>query len=365
MFEQAASLFMGADPAQRLRMKRFLFALLVYLFCGVLQYAAVVVGLAESFKAALLFIFIGVGQTILYLTLRTGRNLQFADPSLTMAQMTFGNVAIGFAYVANENGHSMMTMLMALVLSFSAFVLPPSDCRRLGWWCVATLAGALVVAAGSLKAVLTPNVEAFHFLMSAVVLPVMGNLMGQLSGLRSRQQKQKLELRVALEKVRRLATHDELTGLPNRRYALDLLALEERKTTRGTGMSCVGLVDIDHFKRINDTMGHPAGDETLRIFAGLLGGGLRPGDVVARWGGEEFLVLLPNTALEEATQVMERLRDRCADPDQWGDQQHLCVTLSAGLTMHQMGEQTQASIARADAALYQAKAAGRNRVHVA
>lgn len=365
MFEQAVTLFMGAEPSQRLRMQRYLYALLVYLFCGVLQFFGAAMGLADGSKAGLLFIFIGAGQVFLYLALRTGWNLQFPDPSLTMVQMAFANVVIALAYVVNEHGHGMMTMLMALVLSFSAFVLTPAECRRLGWWCVAMLAGALVLAAGSLKAALMPNVDAFHFAMSAVVLPVMGHLMGQLSGLRLRQQRQKRELRDALEKVRLLATHDELTGLPNRRHAMDLLALEERKTTRGTGQSCLSLVDIDHFKRVNDTLGHPAGDETLRLFSALLGGGLRPGDVVARWGGEEFLVLLPNTALDEATLVMERLRERCADPTQWGDQPHLQVTLSAGLTLHKVGEPTQASIARADAALYQAKAAGRNRVNVA
>ena len=365
MFERVVTLFMGADPAQRLRMQRYLYALLVYLFCGVLQFSAAAVGLADGSRAGLLFIFIGVGQLILYLALRTGWSLQFPDPSLTMAQMSFANVAIGLAYVVNEHGHSMMTMLMALVLAFSPFVLSPAECRRLGWWSVATLAGALMLAAGSFQAVLTPNVDAFHFAMSAVVLPVMGHLMGQLSGLRLRQQRQKRELREALEKVRRLATHDELTGLPNRRYAMDLLALEERKTTRGAGLSCLSLVDIDHFKRVNDTLGHPAGDETLRMFAALLGGGLRPGDVVARWGGEEFLVLLPNTPLDEATVVMERLRERCADPAFWGEQPHLQVTLSAGLTLHKVGDSTQVSIARADAALYQAKEAGRNRVNVA
>lgn len=350
---------------QRLRMERYLYALVVYVFCGFLQFAGVAVGLADETKAGLLFVFIFVGQFLLFLALRSDWNLQFPDPSLSMAQMAFANVAIGLAYVVNEFGHSMMTMLMALVLSFSAFVLSPSNCRRLGWWCVATLAGALILAAGSVQAALTPNVDAFHFLMSGVVLPVMGHLMGQLSALRFRLRAQKKELQLALDNVRLLASHDELTRLPNRRHVLELLALEERKTTRGTTMPCVGLIDIDHFKRVNDTLGHPAGDETLRLFADVLGSTLRPGDVLARWGGEEFLVLLPNTLLNEAVLVMERLRERCADPAQWASQPHLQVTFSAGLTAHVAGESTQASIARADAALYRAKAAGRNRVEVA
>ncbi len=282
-----------------------------------------------------------------------------------MGQMAFANAAIGLAYVVNEHAHTMVTMLMALVLTFSAFVLSPRQCRQLGWWCVATLAIALVLTAGSVQATWVLNLDAFHFMMSAVVLPVIGHLMGQLSGLRFRLKAQKQELRLALDTVRKLATHDELTGLPNRRHALELLMHEERKSTRAVAMPCLGLIDIDHFKRVNDTLGHPAGDETLRLFSNLLSQTLRPGDVLARWGGEEFLLLLPGSSMDEAVRVLERLRERCADPAQWRQAPHLQVTFSAGLTAHIAGESTQSSIARADSALYRAKAAGRNRVELA
>jgi diguanylate cyclase (GGDEF)-like protein len=365
MIESATNLLLGTDPPRRLRVERYLYALVVYLFCAVLEFFAVQVGLVSGVKASLLFAFIFIGQLTFFLAIRTGWSARLDDPALSMPQMAFANVAIGLAYVVNESGHGMMTMLMALVLTFSAFILSPRNCRRLSWLCVASLAGAMVVARGSLHVVWTPNVEGFHFMMSAVVLPTIGHLTGQLSGLRFRLQSQRSELRSALEKVRKLATHDELTGLPNRRHALELLTHEERKTTRAVVMPCLGLLDIDYFKRVNDTLGHPAGDETLRLFASLLGNALRPGDVLARWGGEEFLIMLPGTPMDEATRVLERLRERCADPAHWATAPHLRVTFSAGLTSHIAGESTQASIARADSALYRAKAAGRNRVEVA
>jgi diguanylate cyclase (GGDEF)-like protein len=365
MIARATDLLLGTDPQRRLRVGRYLYALSVYLFCCGLQVAGVEVGLADGAKAHLLLIFILVGQAIFYVALRSGWSAKLVDPALSMPQMAFANVAIGLAYVVNQHAHSMVTMLMALVLAFSAFVLSPRNCHRLGWWCVATLAVALVLAAGSWQAAVTPNVDAFHFLLSAVVLLVMGRLMGQLSALRLHLRAQRKELRVALGKVRQLATHDELTGLANRRFALEAMEQEERKAARTNVMPCLGLIDIDHFKRVNDTLGHAAGDEALCLLAGMLSEALRPGDLLARWGGEEFLVLLPSTPLSEAARVMERLRELCADPARWPQEPHLQVTFSAGLTSHVVGESTQSTIARADAALYRAKEGGRNRVVVA
>ena len=119
---------------------------------------------------------------------------------------------------------------------------------------------------------------------------------------------------------------------------------------------------IDHFKNVNDTLGHQAGDEALQRFSSILASALRAGDVLARWGGEEFILLLPATPLDEAASVIERLRARCADPASWVERPELQVTFSAGLSAHTDGESMQQVIARADAALYRAKSEGRNRL---
>ncbi|OYU44051.1 MAG: GGDEF domain-containing protein [Burkholderiales bacterium PBB4] len=360
-----AQSLLGSDPHQRLFLVRYFYALGIYVFCAMLLFTGVALDLASGPGAVALISFIVLGQLGFYGALRWGFNRHFKDPSLTLPQMAFANVAVGLSYVSNPAARGMMSMLMAVVLVFGAFTLSPRYCRQLGWWCVATLGGALVLSVPAGMSILSPTVELFHLLLSSVVLIVISRLTGQLSALRVRQKGQKLELRQALEKLRLLATRDELTGLSNRRHALELLAQEERKSARSGTPSCFALIDIDWFKRINDTQGHQTGDDTLRRFAGILGGSLRPGDMLARWGGEEFLLLLPGTPLEQARQVMERLRERCATPENWQELAHLNVTFSAGLAAHLADETAQQSIARADSALYRAKAAGRNRVELA
>jgi len=355
---------LGIDPKQRLRVTRSLGAAVVYLLCFVIQYLVVLSGMADRSHALLLAGFFLGGPCGFYVAIRSGWSLRWQDPALTMPQMVFAIALAALAYAINPPLRGMMTMIMALVLVFGAFILPPRRCRQLGWLAVAALAGTMLVSIGRHPEVFVPGVEAFHFLLSALVLPVIAGLAGQLSDLRSRQQAQKGELRDALEALRKLATHDELTGLPNRRHALELLAYEERRAMRQNAPLCTCLIDIDHFKRINDTLGHLAGDEALRLFAAIVGSALRAGDVLARWGGEEFLLLLPATHPSEALPVIERLRQRCADPANWGANPEVQVTFSAGVTAQQYGESVDLAIARADVALYAAKNAGRNRVVV-
>ncbi|HKW82607.1 MAG TPA: GGDEF domain-containing protein, partial [Burkholderiaceae bacterium] len=166
--------------------------------------------------------------------------------------------------------------------------------------------------------------------------------------------------RQALERIRVLATRDELTGLPNRRHAQDLLTIEGSRARRERTPLSLCLLDIDHFKRINDTLGHAAGDQVLRLVALHAAPALRETDVLTRWGGEEFLLLLANTALADAAAVVERLRLRLGSVEAWHEHPELRVTFSAGITAHRAGEDMQETIARADSLLYRAKDAGRD-----
>ena len=155
-----------------------------------------------------------------------------------------------------------------------------------------------------------------------------------------------------------LATTDALTGLANRRafdHSLQLeLAIVER---RATPLSLL-MLDVDHFKRINDTLGHEAGDKVLLSMAQLLSGCARVIDVVARVGGEEFAVILPNTDAQGALEVAERMRIAVAQAHWLGHP----TTISLGAATLQQQEDAASLYARADAALYAAKTAGRNRV---
>lgn len=167
-------------------------------------------------------------------------------------------------------------------------------------------------------------------------------------------------------KLSQAATHDALTGLPNRRAADDFMAHEALLAQRrGAPLSAL-MVDIDFFKRVNDQHGHAAGDHVLQTLAQLLKRRARASDLVARWGGEEFLVLLPDTSPEGAQQVGEQLRLAVQEaPFRWQDTA-IPVTVSIGAATWRSGPfHANALIASADGALYQAKSSGRNRMCVA
>ncbi|MBP6338583.1 MAG: GGDEF domain-containing protein [Vitreoscilla sp.] len=181
---------------------------------------------------------------------------------------------------------------------------------------------------------------------------------------RARQSAELERLRAdRLEQRNTILTHeanaDALTGLPNRR-ALEQ-ALASLLADPSAHFSCA-IADLDHFKRINDSWSHLVGDEVLRRIGALLHAGLRPGDVVARFGGEEFVILLPGTSLVEATAVTERVR-QAIEAAPWSDlQPGLTVTISIGIAQAEQADGFDTLLARADTQLYAAKSLGRNRV---
>ncbi|MFZ5756164.1 MAG: GGDEF domain-containing protein [Pseudomonadota bacterium] len=166
---------------------------------------------------------------------------------------------------------------------------------------------------------------------------------------------------------RTLSMTDALTGAHNRRSTLEFLEREVARTRRSGPPLSVLLVDLDHFKRINDTWGHPAGDGVLQQTAWTLDEVLRDYDLVGRWGGEEFLLVLPDTTPETALALAERCRERLAAMViETGNGQRIPVTGSFGLASNasSLDEDATALVQRADEALYRAKQAGRNRVEV-
>ncbi len=174
------------------------------------------------------------------------------------------------------------------------------------------------------------------------------------------------ELREELQEVREKAALDPLTQLFNR-AALD--AHLDRVADLAFLLSsspCILMIDVDHFKRINDTYGHPAGDEVLRRVAdALVRNFLRREDFVARYGGEEFVVVIPDSSVGNAEQRAERVRQSIQDLEIMTDKGKVSVTVSVGLSSLASGDSGKSWIARADAALYEAKGGGRNCVRVA
>ena len=173
-------------------------------------------------------------------------------------------------------------------------------------------------------------------------------------------EQQEHALSVSVHKITQLATHDELTGLSNRRHMVDLMAREQQRQRRTRAPMCMAMLDLDHFKRVNDAHGHAAGDVVLKIFARTMRQTLRTTDEISRWGGEEFLLLMPHTHLQEAQLAVERLRQALAAASFAPVPLSTPVTFSAGIVPACEGADMDAVIACADEAMYRAKASGRN-----
>ena len=164
--------------------------------------------------------------------------------------------------------------------------------------------------------------------------------------------------------LRRLADEvstDALTQVANRRGLMQAFDVERQRLLDGESPLAVGLIDIDNFKKLNDSLGHAAGDMALKALAARVKGHLRPVDHLARFGGEEFVVLLPATALDDAQQALTRLQRQLSASLFMHEGREVFVTFSAGVTAYRPGEPLDAALERADQALYEAKRTGKNR----
>lgn len=180
---------------------------------------------------------------------------------------------------------------------------------------------------------------------------------------RVQRAEQKIEsLRNELEQLRGLVHADRLTGALNRGGLDDAFAREAARADRHAAPLCVALLDLDDFKRLNDTCGHQAGDNALLHLVNVAKETLRPSDIIARFGGEEFVILLPDTRMDSAMSVIGRLQHNLAAGCLLHAGQPLPITFSAGVTSRAACERQSTVISRADEALYEAKHAGKNRV---
>ena len=186
----------------------------------------------------------------------------------------------------------------------------------------------------------------------------------------ARQEMQDAEARIhvlesELEKMSELVREDQLTGSLNRRGLDDIFQREFARVDRKGTALCVAMLDLDDFKRLNDTHGHLAGDEALIHLVALIKETLRTMDVVGRFGGEEFLIILPDTTLAAAAQTVTRVQRELTKRIFMVNDERLLITFSAGVAARQPQEDAAALIKRADGALYLAKKAGKNRVVMA
>ncbi|MCX8146148.1 MAG: diguanylate cyclase [Azovibrio sp.] len=196
----------------------------------------------------------------------------------------------------------------------------------------------------------------------------------QLNALRSRDELRQTQQRVeaaearieALEKeleaTSQLIRHDQLTGILNRRGLEEICDKEIARASRHASPLCLALLDIDNFKKLNDSLGHAAGDEALIHLARVVRDTLRPQDTAARLGGEEFVLIFPDTDLAQAAIAMTRVQRELTRRFFMHDNQKILITFSAGVTQMQPGDSRDSMLKRADAAMYEAKKSGKNRV---
>ncbi len=173
------------------------------------------------------------------------------------------------------------------------------------------------------------------------------------------------ELQGAYETIEKLALTDSLTGLANRRSIMNQLAVEVSRCDRNGGFFSLIMCDIDFFKRVNDTYGHDTGDYVLKTVADVMRANLRQQDIVSRWGGEEFLIMLPLTELKKAVAVAEKLREAIKNTEMSFAGENFRVTMTFGVSAYDKGMGIEHSIKKADDALYTGKQTGRNKVVMA
>jgi diguanylate cyclase (GGDEF)-like protein len=317
--------------------------------------------LLDARAGAWLVAFCLLGSLGFYLLLRSGLSERLSsEPSLMIWQNVHSVVAVVWAYALLGPVRAAVLAILVLIVAYGMFALSARQARLLGLFSIVLLGVVMAWKEATEPARHPWQHELIHWAITAIVLLGVSALSIRMGALRRHLRQQRAELEVSLERIRMLATRDELTGLVNRRHMTALLSGEQARQQRtGQTMSLV-LIDLDHFKRINDSHGHRVGDTVLRVFAESVRPSLRSSDVLARWGGEEFLLMLPETGHAEALQCVERMRASLARVAFGEIAGGLALTFSAGLATCQPGEAIEAVIELADRALYGAKQAGRN-----
>jgi len=290
-------------------------------------------------------------------------NDRFEDHFLAIFQVG-GHVAIqlGFLLAAPQIGYAFLNVLF-LIFSVAALRMTPRQAALA--WTLTTVAVVqiflfLQIPFGIPMATTSERLAAGLCFVLTIGQCAFVGLYGD--SMRKRLHKRGAELSEAYKRIEELAELDELTGSFNRRCIMRMLDDEITRARHLETPCAIALIDLDWFKRVNDHYGHPTGDEVLRTFAITVFANIRHIDKFGRYGGEEFLLVLPDTPDEEAIRTLDRLRAIIADLDWSAFSPGMQVTISAGVATLRPDETADTFLARADSALYAAKEQGRNRI---
>ena len=356
----------GLDPTrqqrgQRQRLQRVTLAIAVSLLTVVMTLLIASVGYIPARPALIYAVVVATLCLVTYAAVRSSRDTRFPEPSLTVALLVTAGLSI--SYVAYE-GAAARPAFMAMYLMAYMFGIFGLGVRGLVWTAIFYVGcyGGVV----GLSLLLRPETTDIRREMLRIVglgfllgwMAIFGSYIGTL---RQSLRQANSDLRRALERAELLASEDPLTGCYNRRRVMEFLAVEINRAGRGSALS-VCLIDIDDFKAVNDTYGHHAGDETLKELANVAQTMLRRTDVLGRYGGDEFLIGLSQTARADALRVAERVRRTVEQRAFVRLPESRRVTLSIGVAEYRPSDTLDRLLSEADIALYEAKREGRNRV---
>jgi diguanylate cyclase (GGDEF)-like protein len=363
------SLIFGRNPDQALRIQRLLLATSTYFFGVLVVNYCIWTGLMPNMDYRKVIAGGILLNLIFYLIIRFDFNLRAHDPSLTVPQMVIATSVNTYMvyYAGAARGAFLMGYLLILV--FGIFRLRPRQIVLIGALVVLIYGIIIGIEFVTQTGRINLSVEILQWFILLFVYPWFAMIAGHLLNSRRKLKESTAQLAAALREneavlktIQQQATHDELTGIFNRRYMVDALRLECIRAERTHERFCILILDIDHFKNINDRVGHLAGDNVLIAVTRAIVPQLRSIDSFSRYGGEEFLVLMPSTSLHDALTGAERVR-KCVEDARIAEAGIvLQATVSIGVAEHCIGQPIETTLADADRALYRAKNNGRNRV---
>lgn len=365
LWQRLGDVVLSTEPRRRALVRMVLLSLVLMMASAAVMLMVADAGKAINIVAIQWWAAMSVGGLlVMTATIRSGMSAQLRDPSLTLPQMVWTITSGAVAYVLAGEARGLVPSVLAMILFFGTFGLTVAEVVGIGVY--AMLAFVCAIGIGTRF-----NGTPFGYLDTAYALMVFIVMSGSIAlnlriqRIRQRLREKRQALADALRINRELAARDELTGLLNRRAMWELVELEYRRSLRSGRALLLAQLDIDHFKPINDSHGHATGDRALQAFANVVKACVRDTDVLARWGGEEFVLMITDTESDHARELLERIRLAVAALEIPHAKGTLRMTVSAGLAQHRPGDTLDHTLERADQALYTAKALGRNRVSVA
>jgi diguanylate cyclase (GGDEF)-like protein len=301
----------------------------------------------------------GIAIAALYGVFLSGWNLKAREKNLTAPIAVSGLLVMLWTLYSAPGSRIIFTPFMFVLIAYGMYRLTQRTMLLLTAGTLAAYAG--VIGLHYVQRISPHDIKfaLLHWLVLALTAPGFVVLAGRVRRLHSALYQAGMKIRNIEEHAQR----DQLLGCYNRRYVISALEEQKRFSDETGAPLCLAVIDLDHFKSINDDVGHLAGDEVLRTFARIAQENVRQGDIFGRYGGEEFVLILPQTPLLPALNTAERIREQ-VEQHCWQSKLQRSVTVSIGLTQYIPGESVLDLFSRTDTAMYLAKRGGRNQVVV-